>query len=239
MKASLFIPCLTDQFFPETGMNMAKVLRRLGVEVSYDPAQTCCGQPAFNGGYHAEARVLAERFIDIFSGAEHIVAPSGSCVSMVRIFYGDLLELGDGYRERAAEIRARVREFTSFLVDVLGVEDVGARFHASVTLHDACHGLRELGIREQPRRLLARVRGLEFEELESAAVCCGFGGTFAVKNASISAAMGEEKARDILRRGVEYVTAVDSSCLMQIDGLLRRMGAGTKTIHIADILAAQ
>lgn len=239
MKVSLFIPCLNDQFFPQTGMNMVRVLQRLGVEVVYDPAQSCCGQPAFNSGYHAEARVLAERFIDIFSDAERIVAPSGSCASMVKIFYGDLLDLRDAYRERAERIRSRLHEFTSFLVDILGVEDVGAVFPARVTLHDACHGLRELGIRAQPRRLLAKVRGLEFTELARAEVCCGFGGTFAVKNAPISSAMGEEKAREIRRMGVDYVTAIDSSCLMQIDGFLKRLGGGVRTIHIADILAAQ
>ncbi len=239
MKASLFIPCLTDQFFPGTGMNMVRVLRRLGVETAYDPAQTCCGQPAFNSGYHAEARLCAERFIDIFSDAEAVVAPSGSCAAMVKLFFGDLLGLSGAYRERAERLRPRVHEFTSFLVDVLGVDDVGAVFPARVTLHDACHGLRELGIWEQPRRLLAKVRGLDFAELERADVCCGFGGTFAVKNAPISSAMGEEKAREIQAMGIEYVTAIDSSCLMQIDGILRRLGGGARTIHIADILAAQ
>ncbi len=218
---------------------MVNVLERLGVEVEYNPEQTCCGQPAFNSGYHHEARVLAQRFIDIFSDAEYIVSPSGSCTSMAKIFYGNILSLDNGYQERAKQIQSKLYEFTSFLVDVLKVEDVGATFQAKVSFHDACHGLRELKIKEQPRRLLMNVHGLELIEMDHSEVCCGFGGTFAVKHPSISVAMVDEKIENILAKNIDYVVSVDSSCLMQIEGMLRRKGSTIRTKHIADILASR
>jgi L-lactate dehydrogenase complex protein LldE len=241
VRVSLFIPCLTDQVFPATGMNMVKVLERLGIAVKYDKRQTCCGQPAFNSGYHEESRGLAERFLDIFEddGADYIVVPSGSCASMVTVFYGNLLELAPEYQEKAGRVRSRMHEFTSFLVDILHVEDVGAAFSGSVTVHDSCHALRELHIKEQPRRLLRKVRGLELIEMDAAEVCCGFGGTFAVKHADISSAMAEEKVQSIMRSGADVVTGVDSSCLMNIEGVLRRQGLPVRTMHIADILAME
>ncbi len=240
MKVSLFIPCLTDQLYPGSGMNMLRVLERLGLEVRYDAAQTCCGQPAFNTGYHHEASVLAKKFLDIFDrdGSDYIVAPSGSCTTMVAKFYGTALTLPAEYAAMADRVRGRIHEFTSFLVDVLGVTDVGARFDGTVTLHDSCHALRELHIKQQPRQLLAAVAGLELVEMEAAEVCCGFGGTFAVKFADVSSAMAEEKTDSILRTGAGVVTGVDSSCLMQIDGMLRRRGSTVRTMHIADILGA-
>lgn len=237
MKVSLFIPCLTDQFFPESGMNMVKVLRRVGVDVEYESDQTCCGQPAFNSGYHEEARALAERFIDLFSDAEYIVAPSGSCTSMVKIFYGDLLSLSPSHEQRAKEMRSRTFEFTEFLVDVLKIEDVGAVLPARISFHDACHGLRELKIKSQPRRLLSNVKGLELIEMPNAEVCCGFGGTFAVKHANISSAMADEKIDSILAMPIDHVVSIDSSCLMQIQGMLCRKGSRITTRHIADVLA--
>ena len=241
MKVSLFIPCLTDQLFPESGMNMLRVLERLGLDVAYDPAQTCCGQPAFNTGYHHEAAALARKFLDIFDrdGSEYIVAPSGSCTTMVAEFYGRALALSAPYAEMADRVRGRIHEFTGFIVDVLGVTDVGARFEGRVTVHDSCHALRELGIKRQPRALLANVAGLELVEMDAAEVCCGFGGTFAVKYDEVSAAMGEEKVASILRSGAEVVTGVDSSCLMQISGMLRRQGSAVRAMHIADILGGQ
>ena len=238
MKVSLFIPCLTDQFFPESGMNMVKVLRRVGVDVEYKNDQTCCGQPAFNSGYHEEARALAERFIDLFSDAEYIVAPSGSCTSMVKIFYGDLLALSPSHEKRAMEMRSRTFEFTEFLVDVLKIEDVGAVFPSRISFHDACHGLRELKIKSQPRRLLSNVKGLELIEMPNAEVCCGFGGTFSVKHANISSAMAEEKIDSILAMPIDHVVSIDSSCLMQIQGMLSRKGSRITTRHIADVLAS-
>jgi len=241
VHVSLFIPCLTDQLFPETGMNMVRVLERVGVRVTYDRRQTCCGQPAFNTGYHDESRRLAMHFLDIFDGdgAEYIVAPSGSCATMVTVFYGDLLSLPPEYREKAGRVRDRVREFTSFLIDVMHVEDVGAAFSSRVTVHDSCHALRELHIKQQPRTLLRAVRGLQLVEMDEAERCCGFGGTFSVKHADISTAMLEEKVASIERSGAAVVTGVDSSCLMQIDGMLRRRGLPVRTMHIADILASE
>lgn len=241
VRVSLFIPCLTDQLFPESGMNMVRVLERIGVEVIYDRRQTCCGQPAFNTGYHDESRRLAMHFLDIFDGdgADYIVAPSGSCVTMVTVFYGGLLSLPPEYQEKAERVRGRVREFTSFLIDVMNVEDVGASFPYRVTVHDSCHALRELHIKRQPRMLLRAVRGLELVEMDEAERCCGFGGTFSVKHADISTAMLHEKITSIERSGAEVVTGVDSSCLMQIDGALRRRGLPVRTMHIADILAPE
>jgi L-lactate dehydrogenase complex protein LldE len=239
MKASLFIPCLTNMFFPETGMNMVRVLERLGIDVEYDPRQTCCGQPAFNTGYHKESVELARRFIDLFADAEYVVAPSGSCTTMTTVFYTEMLALPDAYRERAMLLRERTFEFTSFLVDTLGVDDVGAAFPAKVTIHDSCHALRELHIKRQPRALLSKVRGVEIVEMDQAEVCCGFGGTFAVKYENVSVAMGAEKAGSIERAGVDVVTGVDSSCLMHIDGILRRRRSSVRAMHIADILAME
>ena len=220
-------------------MNMVRVFDRLGVAVRYDDRQTCCGQPAFNTGYHREARVLAMRFLDIFDDAEYVVAPSGSCVTMAKVFYGDLLQLPASHMARAESLRARIFEFTEFLVDVLGVTDVGARFAGRVGLHDSCHALRELGVRSQPRALLRMVRGLDFVELDSAERCCGFGGTFSIKNEELSVAMGEDKVASIERAGIDVVTAVDSSCLMHLGGLLERRGLQVRAMHIADILASE
>ncbi len=241
MKVSLFIPCLTDQIFPQSGMNMATVLERLGVEVQYNERQTCCGQPAFNTGYHHESAELAKRWLDIFDGdgSDYIVAPSGSCTTMVKVFYGNLLELPEEYREKADRVRARLHEFTSLLVDVLHVEDVGAQFNGKVTVHDSCHALRELGIKQQPRVLLNNVKGLELLEMQEAEVCCGFGGTFAVKHANISSEMAVQKIESIIDSGAEYVTGVDSSCLMQIEGMLKKRGSDIRAVHIADILAGE
>ena len=239
MKVALFIPCLTDQFFPESGLNVARVLRRLGVEVSYDPRQTCCGQPAFNTGYHHEALAMAKRFIDLFENAEYIVSPSGSCTTMAKVFYGELQDLPDEYRRKAESLRPRLFEFTEFLVDLLKVVELGARFNAKVTVHDSCHALRELHIKNQLRVLLQHVAGLELIEMEQAEVCCGFGGTFAVKHAEISTAMVEEKVESIIASGADVVTGVDSSCLMNIQGMLSRKGSSVVAMHIADILAAE
>jgi len=239
MKITLFIPCLTDLLFPETGMNTVRVLERLGHEVCYDARQTCCGQPTFNAGYLSEAKVLAMRFLDLFHGDEYIVAPSGSCVTMAKVFYAEMLSLPTQYHEKALSLRTRIFELTEFLIDVLKVEDVGAEFNGRVTVHDSCHALRELKVSEAPRKLLRNVRGLELIEMRNADTCCGFGGTFAVKHANISSAMDEEKVSAIIEAGVDVVTAVDSSCLMHIDGMLKRKKTQTRAVHIADILAGK
>jgi L-lactate dehydrogenase complex protein LldE len=222
-------------------MSMVRTLERLGIAVRYDARQTCCGQPAFNSGYHDESIPLAMKFLDIFDAddSDYIVTPSGSCASMVTVYYGKLLSLPASYRPKAERVRARMREFTSFLVDVLHVHDVHASFPARVTVHDSCHALRELHIKQQPRILLRNVEGLELLEMQGAEVCCGFGGAFAVKHADISTAMAEEKAGHIINSGADVVTGVDSSCLMNIEGILRRKGAGVRVMHIADILGGE
>jgi len=235
MRVSLFIPCLVDQFYPETGMAMLAVLRRLEIDVEYNPAQTCCGQPAMNTGYRHEAREVAERWLKIFDRSEYIVGPSGSCVSMVRNLFAELWPEGmpDDYRQ----LCERTYEFTEFLVHKAQIVDVGARFGHKVTYHDSCHLLRELKIKEEPRLLLRKVKGLELIEMNESDTCCGFGGTFAVKYPDISTEMVDRKVDNILKAGVDYVAANDSSCLMQIDGYMRRKKSKVKSIHIAEILA--
>lgn len=235
-QVALFIPCFVDQLSPQVGLDAARVLRRIGYEVDFPDAQTCCGQPAFNTGYWQEARPLAERFVEVFSGAEAVVCPSGSCTTMVRKFYPELLA-GSPLAGRAQELAQKTFEFSEFLVRVAGVRDVGASFPHRVTFHDSCHALRELGLKQEPRELLRQVRGLELVEMGSSEECCGFGGTFATKFAMISSAMGTTKCAAIEESGAEYVTALDSSCLLHVEGVLRRRKAGARAIHLASILA--
>jgi L-lactate dehydrogenase complex protein LldE len=232
---TLFIPCFVDQLAPQVAVDMVAVLRRIGREVRFPEEQTCCGQPAFNAGFWNEARPVAERWVRVFRSAETVVCPSGSCVAMVRCFYPDLLA-SSAWREDAVALGKRVFEFSEFLVNVAGVTDVGARFPHKVTCHDSCHTLRELHVRQQPRALLRQVRDLEFVELDCSEECCGFGGVFSVKFPEISGAMGDVKARHIEASGAEFVTACDPSCLLNIDGVLRRKQARAKAIHLASIL---
>lgn len=235
MRVSLFIPCITDQFYPEVGVATVKLLRKFGADVIYPKDQTCCGQPAFNSGYHNEAKQLAERFINIFSDAEYIVAPSGSCVSMVKVFY-EHLELSSQLQQQLAGIKSKIFELSEFLMNVLHVENTGASFPHAVTYHDSCHLLRELGISEAPRKLIRHVKGIDFKEMPESTRCCGFGGTFSVKFPEISVVMGNDKINTIKLSGAEYVIADDSSCLMHIDGLLKRQNIPVKTMHIAELL---
>jgi L-lactate dehydrogenase complex protein LldE len=230
MRVALFIPCFIDQLYPEVGKAMVTVLQRAGVETYFPAGQTCCGQPAFNTGYWDEARKLTKRYCEIFAGAEAIVSPSGSCTAMVRNYYPMLL----GETPRAA---ANTFEFAEFLVKKLGVTDVGAKFDASVTYHDACHTLRELRLKNEPRQLLAQVRGLKLVEMDEAETCCGFGGTFAVKFPMISTAMDKVKVESIRKTGAQYVVSTDSSCLMHIDGYLKRHRIPVQTLHLAEVLA--
>ena len=235
-KISLFIPCFVDQLSPQVGMDVVRVLRRIGYEVDFPEAQTCCGQPAFNTGYWDEARPLAERFVRVFGSAEAVVCPSGSCTTMVKAFYPELLK-ETPLHDEAVKLGDRVYEFTQFMVNVAKVTDVGASFPHKVTVHDSCHGLRELHLKQESRELLKNVRGLELVDLPYGEECCGFGGAFSVKYAMISAAMGDTKAGNIEKSGAEYVTAADPSCLMHIEGILRRKKSNARTIHVASILA--
>jgi len=240
VRVSLFITCLVDQLWPSVGTSTVEVLRRAGCEVVFDERQTCCGQPAFNTGYRQEARGLAKRFIEIFEEAkpDAIVSPSGSCTAMVHHFH-QLFPDDEAWRKRAEALAARTYELSSLLVNVLGVEDVGASFEGRVGWHDACHGLRDLGVHSEPRRLIRNVRGVEFVELENADVCCGFGGTFAVKYPEISVAILDNKIDTIERAGVRAIVSGDASCLMQIGGRLTRNNSAVRAMHLAELLAAR
>lgn len=239
-KVSLFVPCFVDQLQPEVAVDTVKVLRRIGWEVEFREEQTCCGQPAFNSGFWEEARPCAARFLRVFRDAEYIVSPSGSCTTMVRVFYPELLGKNSaaGLRDQALETGKRTYELSEFLVKVAGVTDVGASFPHSVAYHASCHALRELKVREEPLKLLRAVKGLKLVDLARAEECCGFGGTFAVKMESISSAMGQSKAENVAASAAEYVTATDPSCLMHVQGIMSKNGMKAKAIHLASILAA-
>ena len=239
MRVALFITCFNDTLFPETGRATVELLERLGHEVELPREQTCCGQMHFNTGYQREAVPLVRRFIEVFSPYEAVVAPSGSCVGMVRELYPMAADLaGDaGLRARVEALAPRVFELSEFLVGRLGVTDVGAYYPHRVTYHPTCHSLRMLKVGEAPLALLRAVRGIDLVELTEAEVCCGFGGTFAVKNADTSAAMLSDKIRRVLDTEAEVCAAGDNSCLMHIGGGLRRLRAGVRTVHLAEILA--
>ena len=237
MKVALFVTCLVDQLWSNIGTSCVAVLRQVGCEVEFDDRQTCCGQPAFNTGYRDEARQVARRFIEIFeeSKADAIVSPSGSCTAMVHHF-PELFREDPLWFERAQTIAARTHEFSSFLIRVLKVEDVGASWQGKLTWHDACHGLRDLNIKTEPRKLIRNVRGAEFIEMENAESCCGFGGTFSVKYPEISVAILDQKIEAIERAGVQAVVSGDASCLMQIGGRLTRRRSKVEVMHLAELL---
>ena len=238
MKVELFVPCFIDQLFPETAFNTMKVLRKAGCEVSYNPEQTCCGQPAFNAGFWDDARDVCSKFIkDFGSNSDYIVAPSASCVGFVRNYYSTLFENSSQLHE-VKRLRERTYEFTDFMVNVLKIENVGASFHAKATYHDSCAGLRECKIKQEPRKLLANVKGLELVEMNDVETCCGFGGTFAVKFESISLAMADQKVHNALETGADFIISTDMSCLMHLDGYIRHKELPVKTMHIADVLAS-
>jgi L-lactate dehydrogenase complex protein LldE len=240
MRIALFVTCLTDTMFPQTGRAVVAVLERLGHEVTFPEGQTCCGQMHANTGYQLEAVPLVRRFVREFGDAETVVCPSGSCAAMVRHQYARLADLADdpGLAREVEALAPRVLELSELLVGALGVEDVGAVFPHRVTYHPSCHGLRGLRVGDAPLRLLRAVGGLELVEMKRAEECCGFGGTFAVKNDEVSMAMLSDKLRRVLDTGAEVCTATDDSCLMHIGGALRRQRAGVRTMHLAEILAA-
>lgn len=235
MKVTLFIPCFIDACFPKAGASAVQILERLGHTIDYPQELTCCGQPAFNSGYWDEARDVAGKVLHRLRDAEVVVIVSGSCGAMLKNFYPELFA-GTKEEQAAKELSGKCYEFTDFLVTKLGVADLGAKFPHRITFHDGCHGLRELGIKTQPRKLLAQVRGLELTEMAEAESCCGFGGTFSAKFPMISTAMGENKYASALETGAEYIVSNDSSCLMHIQGLLDRQGKPLRTIHIAEVL---
>ncbi|MFJ3926007.1 (Fe-S)-binding protein [Streptomyces sp. NPDC090022] len=244
MRVALFVTCVNDALYPATGVAVVRLLERLGVTVGFPAAQSCCGQPQYNTGYRREAEPLLRRTAEAFEGYAYVVTPSASCAAMIREHYPRIgrkaAEEGRGpeLAGLAEELVPKMYELTEFLVDVLGVTDVGAYFPHTVTYHPSCHGLRALGLGERPRRLLAAVKGLRLRELPGAEECCGFGGTFAVKNPDVSAAMGADKIRNACATGARVLCGADNSCLAHLGGIARREGAPLRALHLAEILAA-
>lgn len=236
MTIDVFIPCFVDQLYPETGMNMLKILRKAGIDYRYNPKQTCCGQPSFNSGYWDETLPVAKKFLRDFDTGRHIVCPSASCAAFVK---EDFPKLSDepSFLALHKKIADNLFELTDFLVNVAGKTQFDAEFHKKVTYHDACSALREYGIKNEPRQLLSQVKGLQLVEMKENDTCCGFGGTFAAKNEPISTAMAEQKIENAMATGAEYIVSTEASCLMHLEGYITKHKLPVKTIHIADILS--
>jgi len=238
MKVDAFIPCFIDQLYPETAASFIAVLEKAGCEVFYNPEQTCCGQPSFNSGYWSETKTLATRFLQIFCDAEAIVSPSASCTGFVKNYYPKLFENDEKQLEQTRQIIPRIFEFSDFLVNHLKIVEFGSVFNHQVTFHDSCAGLREYGIKTEPRVLLQHVKGLRLTEMENTETCCGFGGTFSAKFHSISTAMTEQKVENALKTGAEYIVSTEASCLMNMQAYISKQKLPVKTIHLADVLAS-
>lgn len=236
MKVSLFVTCLADQMYPDVAESVVRLLHRYGCEVDLPELQTCCGQPAFNSGYQEEARVVARNLIRAFEHSDYVVSPSGSCTGMVHHYYPDLFKDDPVWRDKTEALVAKTYEFAQFLVNVLGVKDLGASFPHKVTYHPSCHATRLLGIREEPMALLDGVQGMEFVDLPKKEDCCGFGGTFAVKMADMSEAMVCEKAAHVCETGAEVLVGTDMGCLMNIGGRLNKEGKPVRVMHLAQLL---
>lgn len=237
MKVQLFIPCFVDQLFPDTAFNMIKVLEKAGCTVSYNPKQTCCGQPAFNAGFWDDAKDVCTKFLNDFDVNTTIVAPSASCVGFVRNYYMKLFENSSRHNDVKA-LGANIFEFSEFLVNKLNAISFGARLDAHATYHDSCAGLRECKIKNEPRLLLQNVEGLQLTELNDVETCCGFGGTFAVKFEPISVAMAEQKVENALETGAKYLISTDLSCLLHLQGVIDKHNYDLQTMHIADVLTS-
>lgn len=235
MNVQLFIPCFMDQLYPETAFNTIRVLEKAGCTVRYNENQTCCGQPAYNAGYREEAKAVCAKFLKDFPGNDPIVTPSASCAGFVRNYYSGLFD-NSSYQQQARNLRQQVFELSDFLVNTLGVTNLGARFPVKAAYHDSCAALREVGLKKEPRALLAEVEGLELVEMADVETCCGFGGTFAVKFEPISVAMGDQKANNAALTGATHLISTDMSCLMHIDGIIRNKGLDLKVMHLADVL---
>lgn len=238
MNVDVFIPCFIDQFYPETAANVIAILEKSGCNITYNPEQTCCGQPAFNSGYWDETRTLAVKFLKDFSNADFIVSPSASCTGFIKNYYGKLFETDEQRLIESKQLSRRIFELSDFLVNHLKFVEFGSVFNHKVTFHDSCAGLREYGIKDEPRVLLQHVKGLELVEMENTDTCCGFGGTFAAKFHSISTAMTEQKVENALNTGAGYIVSTEASCLMNIESYIRKKKLPIKTIHLADIIAS-
>jgi L-lactate dehydrogenase complex protein LldE len=237
MTVQLFVPCFIDQLYPQVAFNAIKVLEKAGCEVKYNPNQTCCGQPAFNAGFWGESKDVCTKFVQDFDTADYIVSPSASCTGFVRNNYGKLFE-NNAFQSPAKKVTNQIFELAEFLVKILKVTNVGAEFNAKVTYHDSCAALRECNIKEEPRTLLAAVKGLELVEMKETTTCCGFGGSFAVKYDTISVAMADQKIDNALATEAEYIVSTDTSCLMHLEGRINFNGKAIKIIHLADILSS-
>ncbi|MBK7850878.1 MAG: (Fe-S)-binding protein [Bacteroidetes bacterium] len=237
MLVDIFIPCFVDQIYPNAALNMIKVLERAGCTVNYNPNQTCCGQPAFNGGYWDQCKEVGEKFIKDFPNDRYIVSPSASCVGMVKNYYPELFHNTVLHNEYKI-IQKNIFELSDFLVNVLNVTDIGAKLNGSATYHDSCSGLREIGLKKEPRLLLSKVKGLELREMVDNETCCGFGGTFSVKYESIAVGMAEQKIINAEATNADYIISTDLSCLMHMEGYLQKHGKKMKVLHLADVLAS-
>lgn len=237
MIVDIFIPCFMDQLYPDIGFNMVKVLERTGCAVNYNPEQTCCGQPAFNAGYWDECKEVGEKFIREFQNDRYIVSPSASCVGFVKNYYPKIFHNTVLHNEFKT-IQKNFFELSDFLVNVLKITDFGATLNGVATYHDSCAALREYGIKREPRILLEKVRGLELREMKDTEVCCGFGGTFTVKYEPISVGMGEQKIKNAEAVQAEYIISTDVSCLMHMEGIIKKENKSIKTLHLADVLAS-
>jgi len=238
MVVDLFIPCFIDQLYPETGWNVVKLLEKAGVEVNYNPNQTCCGQPTFNSGYWKQSNKIARKFMRDFEGVNPIVVPSASCAGYVKNHYDTLFKDEPDMLTQVASIKGRVIELSDFLVNQIQMTDFGAHFPHKITYHDACSALREYGLKDEPRTLLSKVTGLELVEMEENTTCCGFGGTFMVKFVPISTAMVEQKVQNALKTGAEYIVSSEASCLLNIDSYIKQQDLPIKTLHLANVLAS-
>lgn len=236
MKVDLFIPCFIDQLRPETAFNTIKVLEKSGCHVNYNVEQTCCGQAAFNAGFWDEAREIGVKFLTEADTNRYMVSPSASCVGMIRNSY-DFLFQNSSHHNKCRQLQKKIFELSEFLIDVMKVEDLGSMLTAKATYHDSCSALRECNIKSQPRKLLDKVQGLQIVEMNDCETCCGFGGSFAVKNEAISVAMTEQKVENAIATGAEYIISTDYSCLMQLDSYIKQKNLPIKTLHIADVLA--
>ena len=237
MNVHVFIPCFIDQLYPTAGFNTIKVLEKAGCTVTYNQDQTCCGQPAFNAGYWGESREVCNKFINDFSGADHIVVPSASCTGFIKNYYSKIYDNASNQKDIKG-LQDKVYELSDFLVNVLNIQDLGAQFDGVATYHDSCAALRECKIKNEPRQLLEKVKGLKLIELQDNETCCGFGGTFAVKFEGISVAMGEQKVQNIVKTNADYLISTDLSCLMHIGGVMEKMDLPVKSLHLADVLAS-
>ena len=237
-RVALFVTCLGDAFYPQVGEATVRLLHRLGIAVDFPLGQTCCAQPAFNAGFHDQARQVAQRNLLLFADYEYVIVPSGSCTAMIRLFYADLFAEDPDLRVQAESLASRTYELSEFLCNIVGIDDVGAAFPGKVAYHASCHLQRELGVTDAPRRLISRVAGVEACDAEMSEQCCGFGGTFAVKYPEISSAMLEKKIASLQRAGADTLVSCDAGCLMHIAGRLRRQGMDVQVLHLAELLNA-